>query len=81
MTKETSWLDTLFAACLSCSWLGVWPPTEWVADNRCDTAIPEPRQNEDGFKRSFEGAIPDELGAGDRSHDLHHDGGHLDQHS
>lgn len=47
MTKETSWLDTLFAACLSCSWLGVWPPTEWMVDNRCDTAIPEPRQNED----------------------------------
>lgn len=62
MTRGTSWLDSLFAASLSCSWLGAWPPIEWMVDNRCDTAIPEPRQNEDGFKRSFESAIPDELG-------------------
>lgn len=75
MTRETSRWDTLVAACLSFSWVGAWPPTEWMVGNRPDVAIPEPRRGEDGFNCAFGGTAEDEMLDGDRGHDADDDRG------
>lgn len=75
MTRETSRWDTLVAACLSFSWVGAWPPIEWMVGNRAYAAIPEPRRGEDGFNCAFESTVQHEMRAGDRGHDLDDDRG------
>lgn len=60
MPTKPSWLDTVASAYVSSSWMGVWPPTQWLFGDRPYAAIPEPLGEECTFTREHERPATDD---------------------